>query len=100
MKKTVLGVLGIVIIMSSLLFGCGKAKTSVAYTFKVNTGDSIEIKLDTSEGYSLSSDVPFKISKEGKNLSQGTFITKDTYEQYVTGAKNEPKAKIIEDQYE
>ena len=56
-----------------LLFGisgCGNtesnnAETYKAYTFEVETGDTVRIELDTTGGYDMSSDVPFEITENG-----------------------------------
>lgn len=69
------------ILMAACLFaGCTTAKS---YTYSVETGDSVKVELDTTGGYNITSDVPFVISKDGKDLSQGTFIFSNAYEDYV-----------------
>ena len=50
------------------------AKTHKAYTFSVDTGDKIRVELETTDGYDLTSDLPFEISKKRSAISQGTFI--------------------------
>lgn len=91
MKKVFLS-LTVVGIMILTLTGCTKNKS---YTFTVETGDKIKIQLNTTDGYDLSSDLPFTISKDGNILSQGTFITISSYDEYVNAAKTDSLAKVI-----
>lgn len=92
MKKVFMS-LAIIGVMLLTLTGCTKSKS---YTFTVETGDKIKIQLNTTDGYDLSSDLPFKISKDGNTLSQGTFITIDGYNQYIEAVNSDSNAKILE----
>lgn len=92
MKKTLM-TLAIIGIMLFTLTGCSTTKS---YTFDVETGDKIEVKLNTNDGYDITSNLPFSISKDEETLSQGTFITIDGYNQYVSSVNNDSNAKIIE----
>lgn len=85
MKKIFMGILMAGIMIVSLT-GC---TTNKSYTYTVETGDKVKITLNTTDGYDLSSDLPFTISKDGNNLSQGTFIQGSDYEQYVNAAKTQ-----------
>lgn len=76
-----------------MVTGC---TTTKSYTFSVETGDKIEVKLDTTDGYNITSDLPFTISKDKEELSQGTFITMDGYDQYISAVQDNSDAKIIE----
>lgn len=78
-----------------LLSACGSANTYVSYTYSVDTGDSVKIKFDTSNGYDFASDLPFVIMKDGTTLSQGMFITEEDYSQYVVAVENDENAKVI-----
>ena len=80
-------------VMLLTLTGCTKNKS---YTFTVETGDKIKVVLNTTDGYDLSSDLPFTISKGGNTLSQGTFIQGSAYDEYVNVAKTNPLAKVID----
>lgn len=93
MKKVFIS-LAIVGVMLLTLTGCTKSKS---YTFSVETGDKIEIKLNSTDGYDLSSTLPFTISKDGNTLSQGTFITISSYNEYVNAAKTDSLAKVIDE---
>ena len=85
MKKIFMGNLMAGIMIVSLT-GC---TTNKSYTYTVETGDKVKITLNTTDGYDLSSDLPFTISKDGNNLSQGTFIQGSYYEQYVNAANTQ-----------
>ena len=85
------------IIFMIMLFITGCGKTTISYTFKVETGDNIIVSLVSNDGYSLSSDIPFVISKGKKELSQGTFIWADYYDAYVDSVSSDEKAKIIDE---
>lgn len=91
--KKLIRVLSVIFILTLILTGC---TTSKSFIYKVQTGDSVEVKLDTSNGYNLSSDLPFTISKDNTKLSQGTFITMDGYNQYIELVNNDSNSKIID----
>ena len=93
MKKIFIS-LAIVGVMLLTLTGCTKSES---YTFSVETGDKIEVKLNTTNGYDLSSDLPFTISKDGNTLSQGIFITISSYNEYVNAAKTDSLANVIDE---
>lgn len=87
----------IVVIMAILgLAGCSsKFQTLFSYTYKVDTGDNVKIELDTSDGYSITSSVPFEISQNKEVLSVGTFIYGEYYDAYVKEVKANEDVKII-----
>lgn len=41
------------------------------------------VSLNMLDNYSLSSEIPFAISKENNVLSQGIFITSEAYSEYI-----------------
>jgi len=79
----------------SMLAGCSD-NSSMTYTFSVDNGDSIKVSLDTTDNYSMSSDLPFSISCNGETLSQGTFIQGDAFEQYKSVAMSDKNARVID----
>lgn len=91
--KKLIRMLSVIFILTLTLTGC---TTSKSFIYKVQAGDSVEVKLDTSNGYNLSSDLPFTISKDNTKLSQGTFITMDGYNQYIELVNNDTNSKIID----
>lgn len=83
------------VLLLTLLYGCS-ASSSKAFTFSVDTGDSVEVRLDTSGSYDLSSDVPFVISHEGNTLSQGAFMPAESYEQFVEAIESDENAILLD----
>lgn len=80
-----------------LLLSFTGCTTTKSFTYSVETGDSIKITLDTSDGYDLSSDLPFTVSKDGETLMQGTFIQGEYYEQYVDLAKTDSSCTVLDE---
>lgn len=97
MKKKFNIIFSLIVVVMLFFTGCGDSKTPVSYTYKVETGDNIKISLTTNDGYELTSDIPFVISKDKKELSQGTFISAEYYTAYVDSVKNDEKAEIIDE---
>lgn len=97
--KRLVNVLMVIILIFGMA-GCGlddvSANTHKTYRYTVDTGDEIDIRLDTTGGYDISSAVPFEISKDGKVCSTGTFITASDCEAYVSVIKEDDMAEIID----
>lgn len=72
------------------------ANTSKSYTFNVETGDQIKVELNTKGGYQLTKDLPFTISCDDDELSQGTFLVSGGYELYVEEANSNADAVVLE----
>jgi len=84
----------LLVVAAFLITGC---TTSKAYTFNVETGDSIKVELDTSDGHDIDSKVPFTVTKDDKTISQGSFITIDGYNGYIASAKSDLDVTIIDE---
>lgn len=80
-----------------LLTGCTTTKSA---TYTVETGDSIKITLDTSDGYDMDMDSPFTITKDKETISSGMFITLDEYEQFLDAVEQDADATIISEKTE
>lgn len=93
MKKIKITILSILLLVVVTACGCTTWKS---FTYNVKTGDKIKVQLKTGNGYNISSDVPFKISKNGEVLSKGSFIKLEYYDQYVDAALGEAGAIEIE----
>lgn len=91
-KKIKTLLLSIVVLLCLFLTGC---KTKVVYTYKVETGDIINIEMETTDGYKLTVEAPFRISKDGDTISKGTFITMDTYETYKDSIDTQENIKVL-----
>jgi hypothetical protein len=90
--KKIASILSIIFVLV-LLTGC---TTSKSYTYNVETGDKVKIELNTTNGYDLTSKLPFTIYKGDNTLSQGTFITMDGYNQYIDVVNRDPDSKILD----
>lgn len=88
----IVAIVGVFVLMAV----SGGVTTEKSYTFNVSTGDVIKVSLNTSEGYDIDSNIPFTISKEGKDISQGTFVTTYGYDHYVDIISNDDAAKILD----
>lgn len=95
MKKYSRVLLCLIVITVMALVGC-KTTTSKSYTYSVETGDEIVLKLDTSGDYDITYEIPFKITKGEESLSQGTFIKGEAYSIYVESIDDEPQAEVID----
>ncbi len=91
--------LSIVLVVLTLfaLVGCSAANTYMSWTYKVETGDNVKIKLNTTDGYKISAELPFSISKDGTVISQGTFIKGEYCEDYRQAAQTQEGSKMLEE---
>lgn len=80
-----------------LLSGC-EFKSSKSYIYDVETGDKVEIKMNTSKGYNLSSSVPVEFSKKDDVIAKGIFAKEYAYDYYYQAAKNDSKSTMIEEE--
>lgn len=92
MKKCILSLV-FLFVSVILLTGCDSKLT---YTFNVETGDRIKISLDNKDTYSMNTKSPISFTKDGEEISTGTFLTSDGYTQYADTIKNTKEANIIE----
>lgn len=101
MKKILL-FLSLCVCLLFSMSGCGDnekdagVKTSKTYTFSVDTGDRIQIKINTTDGYDMTSELPFEISQDGEILSQGIFISEEQYGQYEQVVEDDEMATLID----
>ncbi len=73
----IIAVILVIIIVITQLF-----TNDIKTTFDVNTGDKIQITLQSNNGYTINNENPFIISQDGKTISTGTFDTGDAYDTY------------------
>lgn len=94
MKRT----LSLVLIVLTLvvLVGC-TVNTYMSYTYKVETGDNVKVKLTTNDGYTITPEVPFSVNHNGETIAQGTFILGEYCEKYRTAAETQEGAKMMEE---
>lgn len=95
-NKKIIMLFVLVLAIVLILTGCEK-KSNKSYTFNVETGDQIEIKMNTTEGYNLTSKLPIEFSKDDELISQGAFAQEYAYDEYYKLVKNDSDATIIEE---
>lgn len=74
--------LGMLFCLALSLSGCSISK-SYTYLYP-GTGKTVKVALDTSDGYNITSDVPFEISCNGSILCKGIPIGKETFEHWLS----------------
>lgn len=89
----------LILAILTVLCGCTVSKTKESsLTFDVNTGDRVKVTLNRIDGYKMDSKVPFTVSKDGKDILNGSFVTKDGYDQYYELVKGgDPNAEVIKE---
>lgn len=97
MKKLNKILLALMLVTVVFMAGCKNVTTTMSYTFNVDNGDQVEVKLKTNDGYKLTSSVPFEIKKDSDTLSTATFIYPEYYDEYVKAAKSDSNSTIIEE---
>lgn len=93
MKK----ILKLSLIFSLLIFtlvACDKAYKRIL--FKVETGDNINVILNTDDGYNMTTELPIEFTKNEEVVGNGIFITLDTYAKYEDIINKDNKSTIIE----
>lgn len=90
MKKIIAFLLLICVVFT----GCTMT-SSRAYTYNVETGDTVRILLDTTDGYGLTSELPFTITCDGESLTQGKFITLEGYDLYADAVDSDERSVLL-----
>lgn len=87
-----------IIFLAFILVGCSGINKSLtySYTYSVETGDKVIATLDGLDGYKMDSKLPFSISKGDDIVSQGIFITLDTYQDNATGLQYADNVTVID----
>ena len=76
-----LSVLLITIMTCALLTAC---QSSMSYTWKMDNGEKVETKLDTSDGWKIKTDgTQFTVSNESGTVCNGALITGEGYDYYM-----------------
>lgn len=65
--------------------------------YNVETGDSIKITVNAKEGYDITLEAPFIISKDDETILNGTFLYGDYLEEYKRAYKTEPTASLVDE---
>lgn len=82
MKKLKKG-FGIAVCMMLTTLTLSGCSTSMSYVYEVETGDDVEVKLDTGEGLLLNDEGgSFSVTEDDDTILQGSFVDEDAYEAY------------------
>lgn len=95
MMKKIIACIASLVCVAALAVGC-TTSSSLSYTYTVDNGDSVKVTLNTTDKYKITSSVPFKIMHDGEELTQGTFIHGDAYEQYKSVVQNDEKSVLLD----
>ncbi len=91
-------VICLTICMLFALVGCS-FHSNMAYTFDVETGDSIKVKMDTSNGWKLTTENgAFYVKDENKEtILYGIFIDQEDYDMYMSSLLVAPNVTVLEE---
>lgn len=94
MKKrtTLLIVFALVCVM--MFFACSTQK---AVTYQVDTGDSVKIAINTKDGFDITMDVPFTVSKEEAAIFTGSFIYAEYYDVYRQVVEEDSNVVLLDE---
>lgn len=94
MMKKVICIVAVILCFGVCFTAC-KTTSSASLTFNIETGDSIKVTLDTSDGLKLSQkDGHFMVEDENSTVLIGIFLTEDMYDSYEAAVLS--TAEIIE----
>lgn len=85
----------LLVITAVLASGCN-FETSKNVTFAVETGDSVNIKLDTTGGFDMNFEVPFSLYLNSQEVAKGTFIYAEAYDQYKAAISTDEGAELLD----
>ncbi len=84
MKKSIKACLFFFLLFSAAMLLAACETSRAAYTFQLETGDSIEVAADVKAGYELSGEIPFSVTKEEKTIFTGNFLSRESYDEYYS----------------
>ena len=82
------------LVLALLLCACTTSKSA---TFSVDTGDRVKVTVNTTEGLDLVMQVPFSVTREGRELLTGSFAVGSYYDTCREAVEEEPQAVILEE---
>lgn len=95
MKRKLMAMLCVLMIMVSL---CACKKTSsVAFTWKLDNGESVEVELDTTESdlKLKPDDSSFRVENSEMTLLLGGFGTKETWDHYTAAIQENEACEVV-----
>lgn len=94
MKKFMFLITAVVIMVTAVACSVSSSKTVI---FSIDNGDVIELKLDTSSGYDISTEVPFSVTSNKEEVASGAFADSSAYEEYSKAIDKEKSATKLEE---
>lgn len=93
--RNVLMLAAVICLAAVLLTAC---TTSMSYTFSVETGDQVEVKLNTSDGLKMTqSDGQFSVlDADGQHLLDGGFVTAEGMDYYRSAMYTEGAEVLLD----
>lgn len=79
-----------------VLSGC-ETHRNMSYSYDVTTGDRVKLTLNTKDGYSMTSSVPVKITKNDETIAEARFYELSAYSSTLTGVRRLSGVKVIEE---
>lgn len=97
MFKEIKKALPLLLLCAIIMAMCCGCTSSMSYTFNVETGDKVAVKLDTSDGYKLLEDSHFAVEKDDNTILEGAFIMADACDEYEALTRETDTAEILEE---
>ncbi|WP_343209437.1 hypothetical protein [Anaerolentibacter hominis] len=90
-----------VILMASLclilMLSLTACHSSKSFTFQIENGEKIQVKLDTTDGYDLLQESgTITVQKDGEDILNGVFLLPDGYSSYETAITSSSEVDILE----
>lgn len=92
MKKFI----GLLLVAGMIIFMTG-CNFYMKVTYPVADNIELEVKLIASDGYQITTSMPFEIKQNGEVLTRGKIISEEEYQQYLDGVRENEEVTIIED---
>lgn len=86
---------GVFLATCTLLLTACTTRTTKSYTFDVDTGDRIRVSVETSQGYDITSGVPFSILKDKEEIMRGKFGDREQFEVCRDAVEDEESAALL-----
>lgn len=96
-KKTKHRIIGTLLITSLMLALAGCSTATKIHTYKLSTGDIVEVTLKIADNYDMTLETPIDITSDDIVIGSAYFIDKDAYIEYAKTVDTDPRVKLIED---
>lgn len=86
----------LILVCAVMLSAC-TTQASKTVTFDVDNGDRVKISVNTKNGYDLTMQVPFSITKDGTAIITGSFAYAEYYDVYRQVIDEDTKATLLDE---